>query len=359
MPENNNPYSFLNDPNSIWGPNFLQKVGSAVSSVASSFPSQPVVAGVRVPTSPTSTPSALGGAFENFRTGGLIRTSRFNRPTQPQYSIATPPNPPPMAGGGAPSFSRSIPVSQVLQPQTQATQEAVRLGGFMGLSPQSRNVVSAVVQPLPTGIAGGTMGGLPAQSIDERVASARFGAIPTTTPPIAPVTMGISGATPRQGVRTAYGMIYPAAGQEAAAQRIAAMGPMGARLANVRQELNQQERIAQMRERGAQLAKQNISAQEAFFAQKRAERASGIVSANQPSTIRGIQQQFQQFRNLGNRTPSVYAQERGIGGSVYSQTPFALARGREAIGGLPMTPQLSNRFLASVGGGPQPSQTLG
>ncbi len=160
---------------------------------------------------------------------------------------------------------------------------------YSRLSPQSQNVVSSVQQSAPTGIAGGAMGGLPDYT--------RQFPSQIEREPMAPVTAGLGGITARRGVRTAYGMVYPAAGQEAAAQRLAQAGPMSARLASVGEKivrpevlksridyvknsptsddgstmrnalegLTQAEKIRVMRERGKQLARQSrLESQEEF-----------------------------------------------------------------------------------------------
>jgi hypothetical protein len=109
--------------------------------------------------------------------------------------------------------------------------------------------------------------------------------------PMAPVTAGISGLRERVGVRTAYGMVYPTAGQESAAQQLAMRRPMQGRLENVREQnirpnyvsfglkaldmsgdpqrwlkdLTQAEKIAVMRQRGRQLGQQRIASMEQDF----------------------------------------------------------------------------------------------
>jgi hypothetical protein len=119
----------------------------------------------------------------------------------------------------------------------------------MGMSPSAQGVVRSVSQP--TGMREGVMeAALPQQpSVEQGVASARFG-----TPsqfgrePMAPVTADISGLKERVGVRTAYGMVYPTAGQESAAQQLAMRSPMQGRLENVRAEMTQAEKIAAIRQ---------------------------------------------------------------------------------------------------------------
>lgn len=143
------------------------------------------------------------------------------------------------------------------------------------------------------------------------------------------VTTDITGMQGKTPIQTPYGTIYAAAGQEAGAERSAALGPMGARYANVRQESNQADKIAQMRERGAAIGQSLVNRQEAYFAQKRAERGAlgaaesaartaGASSmdvmrsrgtANAPSTIGGIQQEFASYQPVvGPTAPtSLYA----------------------------------------------------
>jgi hypothetical protein len=154
--------------------------------------------------------------------------------------------------------------------------------GFLSLSPSSEGVVRSVSQAPSTGIAGGTMEGLP--SVTSQFPSQQY------REPMAPVTAGISGLKERVGVRTAYGMVYPTSGQEAAAQRLAQLPPMSARLAEagkgvVRPDvvssavgriesgsgpaslegLTQAEKIQAMRARGRQLAQSRKLETEEFF----------------------------------------------------------------------------------------------
>jgi hypothetical protein len=249
--------------------------------------------------------------------GPLVRTSRFSGPPSERPDFRDPaqqwdarpitPYSPATVGSGR-TISTQDAIAQNNANMTDNQRGAL---GFLSLSPSSAGVVRSVSQAPSTGIAGGQTGFGLSPSIDQDVAAARFGAIPSGQSAMAPVTANIQGAAERKGVQTAYGMVYPAAGQEAGAERSAALGPMGARLANVRQDLNQQDRIAQMRERGAALAQQRIASQEEFFAQKASEReglrgsemsarASGVrpmdimkarAAAGGPTTIAGIQEQ--------------------------------------------------------------------
>ena len=127
------------------------------------------------------------------------------------------------------------------------------------------------------------------------------------------VTTDITGMQGKVPIQTPYGTIYATAGQ-AQTQRVSEMGGLpaqSARLANIGEQAQRNAAINQMRERGTALAQQRLGAQEAFFAQRRAERgalavaesaarASGvrpmdIMRAREnvagPSSIAGIQRQ--------------------------------------------------------------------
>lgn len=199
-----------------------------------------------------------------------------------------------------------------------------------GLSPSSQDVAGSVYRGAPSGIAGGVAPTTLSPSFDQGIASSRYNLVQSLNQtPMAPVSTNIAGATERKGIQTAYGMVYPAAGQEAGAERSAALGPMGARYANVRQELNQADKIAQMRERGAAIGQSLVNRQESYFAQKQAERralgaaesaarTAGASSmdvmrsrgtANAPSSIGGIRQEFASYQPVvGPTAPtSLYA----------------------------------------------------
>jgi hypothetical protein len=127
--------------------------------------------------------------------------------------------------------------------------------------------------------------------------------------PMAPVTASLGGITERRGVRTAYGMVYPTAGQELAAQQLARRRPMEGRMANVREQkinpsavkealknlksvnesgipqsqkaelasmslegLTQAEKIAVMRKRGKDIQRQNNLEMEKYFNVARSKR---------------------------------------------------------------------------------------
>jgi len=119
-----------------------------------------------------------------------------------------------------------------------------------------------------------------------------------------PTTPATPAAPQRVGVRTAYGMVYPTRGQDesgrsldqtAAAQRLAQMPRMGARLENVRQELNQQERIAVARQAGQQIARDIVKKNERYFA---SQRSRGI----RPIQVEPTQDRVAQ-RGQGTRAP--------------------------------------------------------
>lgn len=155
------------------------------------------------------------------------------------------------------------------------------------------------------------------------------------------VTTDITGMQGKTPIQTPYGMIYATAGQEAGAERSAALGPMGARLANVRQELNQADKIAQMRERGSAIGQSLANRQEAYFAQKRAERGAlgetesaartaGASSmdvmrsrgaANAPSTIGGIQREFASYQPVVGPTAPTSLYASGAASSFTESLP--------------------------------------
>lgn len=218
--------------------------------------------------------------------------------------------------GGAVGFqprttnSSSMSVADsIAQSNANMTDNQRRAYGLLSLSPSSAGVAMGAYQGAPTGIAGGVAPTTFSPSFYQGIASSRFGLAqsPNQTP-MAPVTTNIAGATERRGVQTAYGMIYPAAGQEAGAERSAALGPMGARLANVGQELSQQDRIAQMRTRGAEIGRRRIAGMEEFFTDKRAERklanslgldGNSTYYKSQPSSIAGIQRDYANYQGAG------------------------------------------------------------
>jgi hypothetical protein len=131
---------------------------------------------------------------------------------------------------------------------------------------------------------------------------------------MAPVSTNIAGATERKGIQTAYGMIYPAAGQEAGAARSAALGPLGARYANVRQELNQADKIAQMRERGSAIGQSLANRQEAYFAQKGDERKALGVAESAARTAGASSMDVMRARGAASGSASRFTESLPAGG---------------------------------------------
>ena len=287
----------------------------------SSGASSPPAEGLRVPFAGSSWLDLVG---RNYSVAPQFPADRYD-PLKGDPMTPRPPRQPFTTNAASTSQADAI-----AQSNANMTENQRRAYGFPSLSPSSQGVVSSVYRGAPSGIAGGAAPTALSPSFDQGIASSRFGiAQSLNQAPMAPVSTDITGATERKGIQTAFGMIYPAAGQEAGAARSAALGPMGARLANVGQDLSQQDRIAQMRERGAALAQQRIGSQEAFFTQKRAERdAFGTAesaartagarpmdimrareAASGPSTIGGIQREFASYQPaIGPMAPtSLYA----------------------------------------------------
>ena len=191
--------------------------------------------------------------------GPLVNTSRFSGPPSErpdwrdpaqQWDTMRPTTP---TGPSTVGSGRTISQADAIAQNNANMTENQRRGyGLLSLSPSSADVAMAVYRGAPSGIAGGAAPTTLSPSFDQGIASSRYNlAQSLNQTPMAPVSTNIAGATERKGIQTAYGMIYPAAGQEAGAERSAALGPMGARYSNVRQESNQADKIAQMRERGA------------------------------------------------------------------------------------------------------------
>lgn len=209
-------------------------------------------------------------------------------PTIPQFI----PPPPPQTVGTRGTISTAEAIAQSNANITPYQREAYER---LSMTPSSAGVVRSVSQPAPTGIAGGTMAGLSevARQFPSQLEQA----------PIAPVTTNITGQTERRGVRTAYGMVYPSSGQEAAARQLAMRRPMEGRLQNVReqqvrpkfvefavntpappedpqkwlQDLTQAEKIQVMRQRGKRLAtKVRMDKQAEFIAAQEEKRARQI-----------------------------------------------------------------------------------
>ena len=288
-------YQPLVDPNSILGPNFISVLARRLAGRSGSRPNPAMMAGSAGinPLSTTSIPSFPSS-------GPLIRTSRFSGPPSERPDWRDPsqqwdaqpviPFAPSTTG-----FGGTIPINDAIaQNNANMSDNQRRALDFLSLSPSSANVVRSVSRPSPSGIAGGTMSGLP--EVSQQFPSQ------ADREPMAPITASLGGITERRGVRTAYGMVYPAAGQELAAQQLARRRPMEGRMANVREQkinpsavkealknlksvndsgipqsqkaelasmslegLTQAEKIAVMRKRGRDIQRQNNLEQEEYF----------------------------------------------------------------------------------------------
>lgn len=146
---------------------------------------------------------------------------------------------------------------------------------------------------------------------------------PTTQSPIMPPK------EPRQMIQTPYGTIYATAGQkqsfESKPTRLEGRTPA-----------QQEALLAQMKQRGADIMRGNIKAQEQYFAQKRSERgalmasameatksgaspqairsANSAYAAAQPSSIAGIGRDFYTARQSKFNPQSAVASVRGMFG---------------------------------------------
>jgi len=314
-------YQSLIDPNSILGPNFLRVGARRLAGRSGGRPNPAMMAGSAGinPLSTTSIPSFPSA-------GPLIRTSRFSGPPSKRPDWRDPsqqrdaqpviPFAPSTTGLGG-----TVPINDAIaQNNANMSDNQRRALDFLSLSPSSANVVRAVRQPEPSGIAGGTMSGLPevSQQFPSQV----------DRDPMAPVTASLGGITERRGVRTAYGMVYPTSAQEAAGQELAMRRPMEGRMANVREQkinpsvvkealknlksvnesgipqsqkadlasmslegLTQAEKIAVMRQRGREIEKTRGKAMTEYFNTSRSEIAQGrkekreAAKANQPEDI--------------------------------------------------------------------------
>ena len=216
-----NPYSSFADPNSFLGQPFLPRLGRALSGMFSSMGrsmanTPPTMAGVR--------PIPEGVSAPNLNPVPFLQSLNplANRP---------------LIGGAAQGRG---PLKEPPTPVTPTFPSGRPIGGFdiystvpqMPPTVPSQQAQVAAVNPRPA----------TADDLDAFYGRGAYAPQPTT--PATP-------ATPqRVGVRTAYGMVYPTSGQEAAAQRLAQMPKMGARLAAVREQLNQQARIDKIRQGG-------------------------------------------------------------------------------------------------------------
>jgi hypothetical protein len=304
---NYSPFQSLSDPNSIFGPNFLRVAARRLFNSRNNPAAMAGSAGVN-PTTSYNIPS-----FPQL--GPLVRTDYGLPPSErPEYRD------PAMQWDARPVAPR-VPQT-VGSGETISEQEAIarnnanmtdyerRAFGMLSLSPSSADVVRSVSQPPRTGIAGGTMRGIPEVATQYPQSLIQE--------PMAPITAGLGGAVERRGVRTAYGMVYPSAGQEQAAQRLAQAVPMSARLASVGENivrpkvlksridyvknsptsddgstmrnalegLTQAEKIRIMRERGKQLGKERVRAMEEGFASRREQNRKEFEESERSRVLR-------------------------------------------------------------------------
>lgn len=294
-----NPYSSFADPNSFLGQPLLPRLGRALSGMFSSMgqtmgANPPMPAGVR--------PIPQGAQAPN------LNPVPFLQSLNPFANT-------PLIGGAAQGRG---PLKEPQTPVTPTFPSGRPIGGF--------DIYSTVPQMPPT------IPSQPAQvaAVNPRPATAddldafygRGAYAPQPTTPVAP-------ATPqRVGVRTAYGMVYPTRGQDesgrsldqtAAAQRLAQMPKMGARLAAVGEQLTQQDRLARARQGGREMAKRIAKANEDYFAsqrggpqpQQRAAAQSRTAQRTRPTT--GGQ--------TAQRSWSNYTGNKPIRGRTYSNAP--------------------------------------
>ena len=258
-----NPYSSFADPNSFLGQPFLPRIASAISNMASSFGRSmgsvpPTPAGVRPIPQGASVPSlnpvpflqSLNPLANTPLIGGMAQ-GRGQRQETPTPTVPTLPSGTPRIGFDAyPTMPQRI-ASENPRVATAEDIAAFREAGFTRPSQQ----VAIAPQPPP---------------------------VPAAAPQ-------------RTGVQTPYGMVYPTRGQTAAAQRLSQMPRMGARFENVRQELNQQERIVAARQAGRQIARDIVQRNEDYFA---SQRSRGI----RPIQVEPTQDRVAQ-RGQGTRAP--------------------------------------------------------
>ena len=244
----------------------------------------------------------------------LVNTRRFSGPPserpdwrdpEQQWDVRPEPRTPQTVGTRG-TISTTDAIAQSNANMTDYQRGAL---GFLSLSPSSAGVVRSVSQDPSTGIAGGAMEGLP--SITSQFPSQQY------REPMAPVMADISGLRERVGVRTAYGMVYPTAGQESAAQGLAARSPMQGRLENVRAEMTemtQAEKIAAIRQNARNRAfssgremEQDFKTGRAYIAELRKEEMKAAkanksdVASSEPR--RGGQTRQRSWSNYAGEKP--------------------------------------------------------
>lgn len=311
-----NPFSTFADPNSFFGQPLLPRIGRALSSMFSSMgqtmgANPPMPAGIR--------PIPQGASVPNINPIPFLQSLNplANRPliggaAQGRGPRQEPPTPTvPTFPSGRPMVGLDVYPTVPQMPPSAATPQ------FAGASPRPAT----------------------ADDLDAFYGRGAYAQQPAT--PVAPA------APQRVGVQTAYGMVYPTRGQEAAAQRLAQMPRMGARLASVRENivrpsvinpliknieegtavsgpaslegLTQAEKIQAMRARGRQIAKNINQRNQDYFASQRGgpqpQQQTATESRPQPpqQPIAGGQTTQRSWSNYTGPNP--------IRGRTYSNTP--------------------------------------
>ena len=165
----------------------------------------------------------------------------------------------------------------------------------------------------------------------------------------------------RTAIQTPYGTIYATAEQ---ASNLSAAASRTVDQRSTRSPAEQQALLAQMRERGAAIGQRLAGQQEAFFAQKRAERSelaratgeaakAGVspqtirearraYTSQQPSSIAGIQQQFASFLTTPSFGPTPMANR-----TAFVRAPFNIPSTSQQMAARGITPssyQEQNQF---------------
>jgi hypothetical protein len=283
-----NPYSSFADPNSFLGQPLLPRLGRALSGMFSSMgqtlgATPPMPAGVRPIPQGVQAPNINPIPFLQ-GLNPLANTPLIGGAAQGRGPRQEPPTP------TVPTFPSGRPIGGFdiypTVPQMPPT-----------VPPQTSQF--AAVNPRPA----------TADDIDAFYGRGAYAPQPTT--PVEP-------ATPqRVGVRTAYGMVYPTRGQDesgrsldqtAAAQRLAQMPRMGARLQNVREQLTQQDRLERARQGGREMAKRIAKANEDYFASQRGgvqpqQQTVAQSRPQRPSQAGGGQTRQRSWSNYTGRNP--------------------------------------------------------
>ncbi len=216
----------------------------------------------------------------------------------------------PLIGGAAQGRG---PRQELPTPVTPTFPSGTPIGGF-DIYPTVPQMPPTMPSTQPAQVAAANPRPATADDIDAFYGRGAYAPQPTT--PVAP-------ATPqRVGVQTAYGMVYPTRGQEDAAQRLAQMPKMGARLQNVREQLTQQDRLERARQGGREMAKRIAKANEDYFASQR-----GGPQPQQQTVAQSQTAQRARPTTGGQTTQrswSNYTGNNPIRGRTYNNTPSSL-----------------------------------